>query len=203
MVPSLHRQEPGHLDFVLPTTGVAGPGWERTGLCSCDLAGGSASLGWAASRAVTSRKCVQCGQVLGRCRPPLPLKHPAQHCTCPPHSWPTAPCSPRVSLGPLTIRAHSSGQLRPAGGVRGAPWLTAGPGSFPARSLQKAPAWSAPLPPLSNHGLRRGWRRTGAASCRGRDKSWGTLQWAQGRPGLSYQGVPGAGSKGQGRPHPS
>lgn len=34
---------------------------------------------------------------------------------CPLHSWPTAPCSPRVSLGPLTIRAHSLGQLRPAG----------------------------------------------------------------------------------------
>lgn len=114
------------LDFVLPTTSVAGPGWERTGLCSCDLAGGSASQPLCS--------CDLAGGRLPGCREEevravwpgawqMPTSSPSE---APSPVLPPAPRTagprrpaPSVSLGPLTIRAHSLGQLRPARGGYG------------------------------------------------------------------------------------
>lgn len=122
---------------------------------------------------------------------------------CPLHSWPTAPCTQRVPWASDYPRAQlGAAQAREGWGVRGAGSTLAHSGAwrFPARSLPKAPAWSAPLPTLSNRGLRCGGAAW-AASCRGRDKSWGTPAGAgEARPVLS--GSPRRREQGAGKTPP-
>lgn len=171
-------QEPGHRLCPHGWTWFCPWGQDGRERVSAAVAGRwSASLGRAASR----RKCVPSGQVLGQ----MPTSPPS---TAPSPALLSAPCTacrPRVSWASDALCTQLwAAQARR--GMRELPWLTAGLAACPARSLQKAPCWSAPLPQACQAApkpLTELWVvRHGAASCRGRDKSGGTLQRAQGRP---------------------